>query len=152
MPGEHHVESLPEGFTPQEGGPDLDCEDVFKEVAILRRLDSPHALRLREYFISPGGTVLYIVTDLLEGGQLLHALLQQGEEAYGETDARAAFAGVRAFVCFSFFCLGALTPSRLHVSAAARPVVPARARSDTQGCEGAWRVRFQTRLCRARRG
>lgn len=87
-------ERFPPGATPPVGDTDLELEDVLKEVAILRCLDSPVVLRLREYFLSPEKTALYIVTDLLPGGQLLHALLNRGE-AYSERDARAAFKAVR---------------------------------------------------------
>ena len=87
-------ETLPPCASPPDGETDLDAEDIFKEVAVLRSLDSPHVLRLRQYYLSPGGNTLYVVTDLFAGGQLLHALLAQGEEAYSERDARHAFAAL----------------------------------------------------------
>lgn len=71
----------------------LDVEDLLKEVAILRRLNNPHVLRLREYFLSDD--TLQIVTDLLPGGPLLDALLAQSDgHGYTEAEAQAAFASL----------------------------------------------------------
>jgi hypothetical protein len=78
---------------------DLEEEDILKEVLILRDLDSPHVLRLREYFLAPERGVIYLVTELMLGGQLLDALLAQADGVYGERDARAAFTAVRDWLC-----------------------------------------------------
>jgi hypothetical protein len=107
----------------------LDEEDILKEVAILRGLgDSPFVLRLREYYLAAEAGVVYLVTDLLLGGQLLDALLAQREGAYGERDARAAFTAVRKRSYSACFACAALTRRAALRAAAARPALPARAR------------------------
>jgi hypothetical protein len=110
---------------------DLDEEDILKEVAILRGLgDSPFVLRLREYYLAAEAGVVYLVTDLLLGGQLLDALLAQREGAYGERDARAAFTAVRqrAYSSVVVVCAALTRRAARAGAAAARPALPARAR------------------------
>ena len=69
----------------------LDEEDILKEVAILRDLDSPFCIRLIAYYLGPAEAgVIYLVQELLPGGPLLEALLAH-EGAYSEREARLGF-------------------------------------------------------------
>jgi hypothetical protein len=149
---------------PPEGAPpllaecpasDLDEEDILKEVLILRGLDSPHVLRLREYFLAPERGVIYLVTELMLGGQLLDALLAQADGVYGERDARAAFTAVRCagawggrgmrrlFVAKKGTIVRACVGVRAdayrapRAAAAARPALAAHARHHTPRRQGA---------------
>jgi serine/threonine protein kinase len=64
-----------------------DSEDVLKEIDILCGLSHPNVVCLSEYFAERGR--VYLVTELVTGGELLGAVLARG--AFGEADARAAF-------------------------------------------------------------
>ena len=69
----------------------LDEEDILKEVAILRDLDSPFCIRLIAYYLGLAEAgVIYLVQELLPGGPLLEALLAH-EGAYSEREARLGF-------------------------------------------------------------
>jgi len=59
-------------------------ELLLREVDILQQLDHPNVLQYREHFSTPDN--LYIITELLEGSDLLAALLERG--SYSEDDAR----------------------------------------------------------------
>jgi serine/threonine protein kinase len=65
-------------------GQACDREARLREVDILQQLDHPHLVKFREYFDTPRS--LYIITELLEGTDLLHAVLERG--SYSEDDAR----------------------------------------------------------------
>jgi serine/threonine protein kinase len=57
---------------------------LLREVDILQQLDHPNLLKYHEHFDTPEN--LYIITELLEGSDLLAALLERG--SYSEDDAR----------------------------------------------------------------
>mmetsp|Transcript_38480 Transcript_38480/g.46443 ORF Transcript_38480/g.46443 Transcript_38480/m.46443 type:complete len:493 (+) Transcript_38480:224-1702(+) len=61
---------------------------ILREIDILADLDHPNVLHLKEYFI--GKNHVYLVTELLKGGELLDALLDQGGQ-YSEADAKLCF-------------------------------------------------------------
>lgn len=62
-------------------------EDVLKEIDILCGLSHPNVVCLREYFAERGR--VYLITELVTGGELLGAVLARG--ACGERDTRVAF-------------------------------------------------------------
>lgn len=64
---------------------DLLFEDIANEIQILKSLDHPAVLHLHAHYVSEHGDKVYLVTELLEGGELLVALLDRGN--YSETDA-----------------------------------------------------------------
>lgn len=59
-------------------------ELLLREVDILQQLDHPNLLKYRDHFNTPKH--LYIVTEVLEGSDLLSAVLERG--SYTEDDAR----------------------------------------------------------------
>eukprot|EP00892_Ulva_mutabilis_P006189 jgi/Ulvmu1/3942/UM018_0165.1 len=69
------------------GGNDNTWADVIAEVSILCRLDHPHIISLREFFIQ--SNKVYLVTTLVKGGELLASVLQRG--SYSEETARECF-------------------------------------------------------------
>jgi hypothetical protein len=66
---------------------DLAFEDIANEIDILKALDHPAVLHLHAHYVSEHGDKVYLVTELLEGGELLDALLDRGN--YTEADAGA---------------------------------------------------------------
>lgn len=62
-------------------------EEVMNEVRLLRRLSHDGILRLID--VSEEGGRIHLVTEMLEGGELLRALLDRG--SYAEEDARDIF-------------------------------------------------------------
>ena len=91
--------------------------DIYKEIKILAQVQHPNVLYLRvrsvvplpngsslwhlapdawphhqEYFEEAGK--VFIVTELIKGGELLHAVSEMGN--YGEADARAVFKQARS--------------------------------------------------------
>ncbi|KAK9904665.1 hypothetical protein WJX75_000026 [Coccomyxa subellipsoidea] len=62
-------------------------DDIFKEIDILVGLNHPNVIYLREYFEE--NNRVYLITELLTGGELLDAVLQRG--SYNEADARNCF-------------------------------------------------------------
>lgn len=62
-------------------------EDIFKEIDILVGMDHENVLNLTEYY-EEGGKV-YLITEVLWGGELLDAVLERG--SYSEADARQCF-------------------------------------------------------------
>lgn len=60
---------------------------------ILKRLNHPSVLRLYEHYVSPDCEKVSMVMELMEGGELLEALLDRG--SYSEMDARAIFRPAR---------------------------------------------------------
>eukprot|EP00803_Ostreobium_quekettii_P001393 evm.model.scf_2682.1 EVM.evm.TU.scf_2682.1 scf_2682:861-4234(-) len=61
-------------------------EEVLKEVEIVSRTNHRNILALKEFFLSK--TKVYLITELLEGGQLLDALLSRTDRHYTEADAK----------------------------------------------------------------
>lgn len=62
-------------------------EDIFKEINILANLDHPNVIFLKEFYEE--GNKIYLITELLTGGELLDAVLEKG--TYSEADARKCF-------------------------------------------------------------
>lgn len=58
-------------------------EDIFKEIEIMVGLDHENVVYLKEYFQE--GNVVYLIMELLTGGELLDAVLAKG--SYSEADA-----------------------------------------------------------------
>eukprot|EP00898_Chlorokybus_atmophyticus_P007826 jgi/Chlat1/8044/Chrsp73S07530 len=68
--------------------------DIFKEVDILTKLDHENVIRLVEWFEEHNKArttqhYIYLVTELLSGGELLDAVLDRG--TYTEMDAKVCF-------------------------------------------------------------
>jgi calcium/calmodulin-dependent protein kinase I len=75
-----------------KAGRNTDCtmpcrETVMKEIDALLDLDHPNVVGLKEYFVDQ--SKVYLITELLRGGALLEAVLEQGH--YSEADARTVF-------------------------------------------------------------
>uniref|UniRef100_A0A061SDZ9 Calcium/calmodulin-dependent protein kinase I n=1 Tax=Tetraselmis sp. GSL018 TaxID=582737 RepID=A0A061SDZ9_9CHLO len=62
-------------------------EDIIKEIQILCKMEHPNVIFLKEFFDE--GNKVYLITELLTGGELLDALLAKG--SYTEEDARCCF-------------------------------------------------------------
>ena len=62
-------------------------EDIIKEIEILCKLEHPNIMWLKEFFDE--GNKIYLITEMLSGGELLDALLARG--SYTEEDARQVF-------------------------------------------------------------
>jgi len=62
-------------------------EDIFKEIDILVGLNDINVVYLKEYFQE--GDKVYLIMELLTGGELLDAVLDKG--SYSEADARLCF-------------------------------------------------------------
>eukprot|EP00951_Prasinocladus_malaysianus_P021602 scaffold178847_cov28-Prasinocladus_malaysianus.AAC.1 len=59
-------------------------EDIFYEIEILSRVQHAHVMNLKEYFEEDDK--VYLITELLTGGELLDAVIDRG--SYTEEDAR----------------------------------------------------------------
>lgn len=75
----------PPGKAP--GSNDNTREDIFKEIDIHLGLEHPNVIFLKEYFEE--ADKVYLIMELLEGGELLEAVLEKGH--YSEDDARICF-------------------------------------------------------------
>jgi len=73
----------PDSNKEDRGG--LTPEDIIAEIEILKGLDHPSIIQMKEYFLGSRGQV-FIVTELLRGGELLDAMLNIG--TYTEAEAR----------------------------------------------------------------
>ncbi|GBF97717.1 hypothetical protein Rsub_10881 [Raphidocelis subcapitata] len=71
-------------------------EDIAKEIDILCGLDHPNVVGMKEWF-EEGGKV-YLITELVGGGELLEAVIRRG--AYGEAEARGCFASLMAGIAY----------------------------------------------------
>lgn len=60
---------------------------IFKEIELLQDMNHPNVVRLKEYFVE--NRKVYLITELLTGGELLDAVLERG--SYSEYDACLAF-------------------------------------------------------------
>ncbi|EFN53943.1 hypothetical protein CHLNCDRAFT_8755, partial [Chlorella variabilis] len=60
---------------------------IMKEIDVLLDLDHPSVVSMREYFVHRNR--VYLIMDLLRGGELLDALINKGH--YSEADARTIF-------------------------------------------------------------
>ncbi|KAF0684485.1 Aste57867_23538 [Aphanomyces stellatus] len=63
---------------------DAEVKELFEEVQILKDMKHEHILELFDFFHEP--THYYIVTDLLEGGELFELIVEK--EFYSEKEAR----------------------------------------------------------------
>mmetsp|Transcript_25516 Transcript_25516/g.87414 ORF Transcript_25516/g.87414 Transcript_25516/m.87414 type:complete len:481 (-) Transcript_25516:147-1589(-) len=70
---------------PRNDGDGLTAQDIIAEIEILQQLEHPSILNLEEYFLGKNGQV-FIITELLKGGELLDAMLNLG--SYTEDEAR----------------------------------------------------------------
>lgn len=61
--------------------------DIFKEIDILIALRHPNIVNMKEYFEE--NNKVYLIMELLEGGELLDAVIDKGH--YSEEDARTCF-------------------------------------------------------------
>lgn len=73
----------------------LICPRLRREVDILFPLGEEHAgvLRLHHAFFSPATSKFYLVTELLRGGDLFHAIVNRGQP-FSEQEARHIFAQI----------------------------------------------------------
>ncbi|GMH39142.1 hypothetical protein BSKO_07040 [Bryopsis sp. KO-2023] len=62
-------------------------EDVFKEIEILCALGHKNVMCLKEFFLDT--TKVFLITELLTGGEVLDAVLERG--TYSEADAKLCF-------------------------------------------------------------
>lgn len=63
-------------------------EDIFKEIEILSRLDHQNIVGLLEFYVDDHS--VYLISELLKGGELLDAVLDNSE-GYSEDIARSCF-------------------------------------------------------------
>uniref|UniRef100_A0A7S0RK68 Protein kinase domain-containing protein n=1 Tax=Pyramimonas obovata TaxID=1411642 RepID=A0A7S0RK68_9CHLO len=75
---------LPAGGSKDEQG---QRDEIFKEINILAEMDHNNIIRLKEFF--EDSDRVYLITELLTGGELLDAVLERG--TYSEADARLCF-------------------------------------------------------------
>ena len=61
-----------------------DAEGLKQEITILQELDHPNIMKLSDVFIEP--QYIYLVTELLAGGELFDRIVQK--EYYDESEAR----------------------------------------------------------------
>ncbi|DBB18738.1 TPA: hypothetical protein ACH3X3_000345 [Trebouxia sp. C0006] len=80
------IMALPEPNT-KAGDNENTREDIFKEIDILVGMNHENVIFLKEYFEE--GNKVYLITELLTGGELLDAVLERG--SYNEADARLSF-------------------------------------------------------------
>eukprot|EP00775_Hariotina_reticulata_P006898 gene6898-7114_t len=80
------IMTLPSSST-EPGDNENTREDIFKEIDILCGLNHENVVYLKEYFEE--GNKVYLITELVTGGELLEAVLQRG--SYSESEARLAF-------------------------------------------------------------
>ena len=66
----------------------------MQEIKILMDIDHPAVLKMYEFYLSVYGDKVYLVTELLDGGELLDTVISRG--SYTERDARAIFKSARA--------------------------------------------------------
>lgn len=70
----------------ENGKERMSISEVTSEIDILRVLKSPNVLRLKE--VSWFGDNVYVVTELLQGGAVLDAILGMKDERYTEAEAK----------------------------------------------------------------
>lgn len=64
---------------------------ICREVGILRTIDHPSIVRFLEYFLSPKRNRVFVIMELLEGGDLLSALSKRRGNTFTEADAAKVF-------------------------------------------------------------
>ncbi|KAG1453007.1 hypothetical protein G6F46_009325 [Rhizopus delemar] len=72
-------------------GNDNPLELVRGEIAILKKLDHPHVVRLYEVLDDPSGDSLYMVFEMMHKGVLMNIEADQVATPYSETEARRYF-------------------------------------------------------------
>lgn len=78
------IMALPTGDTKQDKAA---RSDIYKEISILSQVHHPNVLFLKEYYEE--NSKVFIVTELIKGGELLQAVSELGN--YSEVDARQVF-------------------------------------------------------------
>jgi len=73
--------------TEKDSDQDTTREEVVHEVELLTSLNHPNIMHVREYFEE--GDRMYVITEMLHGGELLKAVMERG--SYAEDDARQVF-------------------------------------------------------------
>lgn len=63
-----------------------------QEIEVLRTLDHVNVLHVLGHYMSKTADKVYIITELLDGGELLDAVLERG--SFSEADARLVFRSV----------------------------------------------------------
>uniref|UniRef100_A0A7R9YVV4 cGMP-dependent protein kinase n=1 Tax=Chlamydomonas euryale TaxID=1486919 RepID=A0A7R9YVV4_9CHLO len=66
-------------------------ESVMREIAVLKRLDHPNVVRLREVIDPPGSDYMMLVMDYMENGPVLETTSQNGFGRFSEDVARDYF-------------------------------------------------------------
>ena len=61
--------------------PGLSLEEIVQEAEMLRAITHPYVIRLEEVFQSASGNAVYLVMELVEGGDLLDRILERGKYA-----------------------------------------------------------------------
>lgn len=64
----------------------------FQEIEVLKTLDHVNVLHLLGHYVNKTADKVYMVTELLDGGELLDAVLERG--SFSEADARLVFRAV----------------------------------------------------------
>jgi len=70
--------------------------DIMKEIDILAQCDHPGVMHLKEFFEE--NNKVYLITEILSGGELLEAVLLKGH--YSERDARLCFRKLLDGLCY----------------------------------------------------
>jgi hypothetical protein len=68
------------------------------EAEILRSLDHPYVVKLHDTFISPSGGTIYLVMELIRGGDLFDRIVDKRDGRYTEVQARRLFRRILAAV------------------------------------------------------
>ena len=66
----------------------MSAEEVMSEIETLRSLKHDAILDLKEYFVAPPESHVYVVTEILHGGAVLDAILRMKDERYTEAEAK----------------------------------------------------------------
>lgn len=66
----------------------MSAEEVMSEIETLRSLKHDAILDLKEYFVAPPESHVYVVTEMLHGGAVLDAILRMKDERYTEAEAK----------------------------------------------------------------
>eukprot|EP00050_Salpingoeca_kvevrii_P022001 m.119647 g.119647 ORF g.119647 m.119647 type:complete len:65 (-) comp9561_c0_seq4:221-415(-) len=61
--------SVPRAAGRRPGGPKNDDNDIKREVAVLKKIDHPHIVKLFEVMDDPGHDTVYMVFELMELGE-----------------------------------------------------------------------------------
>lgn len=73
------------------GPPPEELKMICREVGILRSIEHPSIVRFYEYFLSPKRNRVFVVLELLEGGDLMGAISKRRGNIFTEADAAKVF-------------------------------------------------------------